>query len=140
MPGLYLAGLLVSIAGVAVLDARHRLFFWRAPLRAAVVMLIGLVFFMVWDVVGVHLGIFFIGTTPLLTGVLLAPDVPLEELFFLVLLCWTTMDVFGAVRPVAERLAGRRSGSRGAAGRRDPVGRGAVGGRPAGRDRTEDPA
>ncbi|PYY39079.1 MULTISPECIES: lycopene cyclase domain-containing protein [unclassified Curtobacterium] len=109
MPGLYLAGLLVSIAGVAVLDARHRLFFWRAPLRAAVVMLIGLAFFMVWDVVGVHLGIFFIGTTPVLTGVLLAPDVPLEEFFFLVLLCWTTMDLFGAVRPVAERLRRRRA-------------------------------
>ncbi|WP_420363593.1 lycopene cyclase domain-containing protein [Curtobacterium aetherium] len=107
MPGLYLAGLVLSIAGIAVLDARYRLFFWRAPLRAAAVMAVGLVFFLVWDVAGVHLGIFFIGTTPLLTGVLLAPDVPLEELFFLVLLCWTTMDLFGAVRPVVERL-GRR--------------------------------
>jgi lycopene cyclase domain-containing protein len=104
MPGLYLAGLVVSIGGVAVLDARYRLFFWRSPLRAAAVMVIGLVFFMVWDVAGVHLGIFFIGTTPLLTGLLLAPDVPLEELFFLVLLCWTTMDLFGAVRPVVGRL------------------------------------
>jgi hypothetical protein len=68
MPGLYLAGLVVSIGGIAVLDARYRLFFWRAPLRAAVVMFVGLVFFMVWDVAGVHLGIFFIGTTPLLTA------------------------------------------------------------------------
>lgn len=108
MPGLYLVGLLIAIAGIAVLDARYRLFFWRAPVRAAVVMVIGLVFFLVWDVVGVHLGIFFIGTNGLLTGVLLAPDVPLEELFFLVLLCWTTMDLFGAVRPVVERLRARR--------------------------------
>jgi lycopene cyclase domain-containing protein len=110
MPGLYLVGLLIAIAGIAVLDARYRLFFWRDPLRAAVVMAIGLVFFLVWDVVGVHLGVFFIGTNRLLTGVLLAPDVPLEELFFLVLLCWTTMDLFGAVRPVFARLSGRRSG------------------------------
>ena len=118
MPGLYLAGLLISIAGIAVLDARYRLFFWRAPLRAAAVMLIGLVFFMVWDVVGVHLGIFFIGTNELLTGVLLAPDVPLEELFFLVLLCWTTMDLFGAVRPVLARLSARRSADAGHDGSR----------------------
>ncbi|PZE65098.1 lycopene cyclase domain-containing protein [Curtobacterium sp. MCBD17_021] len=113
MPGSYLAGLLVSIAGIAVLDARHRLFFWRAPLRASLVMVIGLVFFMLWDVAGVHLGIFFIGADGLLTGVLLAPDVPLEELFFLVLLCWTTMDLFGAVRPVVGRLAGRRAAAAG---------------------------
>jgi lycopene cyclase domain-containing protein len=105
MPGTYLAALVVSIAGVAVLDARHRLFFWRSPWRAAVVMVVGLAFFLVWDVVGVHLGVFFIGTTGLLTGVLLAPDVPLEEVFFLVLLCWTTMDLVGFVRPrLARRL------------------------------------
>lgn len=105
MPGAYLAGLLVSIAGIAVLDARYRLFFWRAPWRAAAVMAVGLVFFLVWDVAGVALGIFFIGPQDLLTGILLAPDVPLEELFFLVLLCWTTMDLVGFVRPVLERRA-----------------------------------
>ncbi|KTR19442.1 lycopene cyclase domain-containing protein [Curtobacterium sp. C1] len=112
MPGLYLAGLLVSIAGIAVLDARYRLFFWRAPWRAAAVMAVGLVFFLVWDVAGVALGIFFIGPQDLLTGVLLAPDVPLEELFFLVLLCWTTMDLVGFVRPVLERRASAAGRSR----------------------------
>ncbi|GAA1492758.1 lycopene cyclase domain-containing protein [Curtobacterium herbarum] len=111
MPGLYLVGLLIAIAGIAVLDARYRLFFWRAPLRAAVVMVVGLVFFLAWDVAGVHLGVFFIGTNGLLTGVSLARDVPLEELFFLVLLCWTTMDLFAAVRPVVERLSARRPGA-----------------------------
>ncbi|MGN7191812.1 lycopene cyclase domain-containing protein [Curtobacterium sp. MCBA15_004] len=108
MPGVYLAGLVVSIVGVAVLDARHRLFFWRAPWRAAAVMAVGLAFFLVWDAAGVALGIFFIGQQDLLTGVLLAPEVPLEELFFLVLLCWTTMDLVGAVRPVLERRAARK--------------------------------
>ncbi|MBF4583732.1 lycopene cyclase domain-containing protein [Curtobacterium sp. VKM Ac-2865] len=111
MPGLYLLGLLVSLTGMAVLDARFRLFFWRAPWRAAAVMAIGVVFFLVWDALGVGLGIFFIGPTRLLTGVLLAPDVPLEELFFLLLLCYTTMNLFGAVRPVVARAAERRSRS-----------------------------
>jgi len=106
MPGLYLAGLLVSLVGMTVLDARYRLFFWRAPWRAAAVMLVGVAFFLLWDVLGVGLGIFFIGQQHLLTGVLLAPDVPLEELFFLVLLCYTTMNLTGFVRPlVARRLA-----------------------------------
>jgi len=114
MPGVYLAGLVVSIVGVAVLDARHRLFFWRAPWRAAAVMAVGLAFFLVWDAAGVALGIFFIGQQDLLTGVLLAPEVPLEELFFLVLLCWTTMVLVGAVRPLLERRAARRRAAAGA--------------------------
>jgi lycopene cyclase domain-containing protein len=111
MHGLYLLGLLVSLTGMTVLDARFRLFFWRAPWRAAAVTAIGVVFFLVWDVLGVALGIFFIGPTRLLTGLLLAPDVPLEELFFLLLLCYTTMNLFGAVRPIMARAADRRSRS-----------------------------
>jgi lycopene cyclase domain-containing protein len=103
MPGLYLAGLLVSLVGMTVLDARFRLFFWRAPWRAAAVMAVGVAFFMLWDVAGVGLGIFFIGQQDLLSGVLLAPDVPLEELFFLLLLGYTTMDLVGFVRPLVAR-------------------------------------
>jgi lycopene cyclase domain-containing protein len=103
MPGLYLAGLLVSLVGMTVLDWRFRLFFWRAPWRATAVTVIGVAFFLVWDVLGVALGIFFIGPQHLLTGVLLAPDVPLEELFFLLLLCYTTMNLTGFVRPVVAR-------------------------------------
>ncbi|WFR68039.1 lycopene cyclase domain-containing protein [Curtobacterium flaccumfaciens] len=107
MPGLYLAGLVVSLVGMTVLDARFRLFFWRAPWRAAAVMVVGVAFFLLWDVLGIALGIFFIGPQNLLTGVLLAPDVPLEELFFLLLLCYTTMDLVGFVRPVVDRARAR---------------------------------
>ncbi|ROS78226.1 lycopene cyclase domain-containing protein [Curtobacterium sp. PhB130] len=105
MPGLYLLGLLVALTGMVVLDRRFTLFFWRAPWRACAVTVIGVAFFLVWDAVGVGLGIFFIGETHLLTGVLLAPDVPLEELFFLLLLCYTTMNLFGFVRPRVARSA-----------------------------------
>lgn len=109
MPGLYLAGLLVSLVGMTVLDARFRLFFWRAPWRATAVLVVGVAFFMLWDLAGVAFGIFFIGPQNLLTGVLLAPDVPLEELFFLVLLCYTTMNLTGFVHPVVTRRL-RRAG------------------------------
>lgn len=107
MPGLYLAGLVVSLVGMIVLDARFHLFFWRAPWRAAAVLVTGVAFFMLWDVLGVALGIFFIGPQNLLTGVLLAPDVPLEELFFLLLLCTTTMNLVGFVQPVVARALRR---------------------------------
>jgi lycopene cyclase domain-containing protein len=91
---LYLAALLISITGMVVLDVRFRLFFAVAPLRAAIVMVSGIAFFLVWDVAGITLGIFFRGNPDLLTGVLLAPELPLEELLFLTLLCYTTMNLY----------------------------------------------
>jgi len=94
---LYLGTLLVSIAGMVVLDVRFRLFFAAAPLRAAIVMVVGVAFFLAWDVAGITLGIFFRGNPGLLTGVLLAPELPLEELFFLTLLCYTTMNLYSAL-------------------------------------------
>ena len=98
MSFLYLGALLVSIAGMVVLDRRFRLFFWVAPRRAAIVLVAGLVFFLAWDVAGITLGIFFRGNPGLLTGVLLAPELPLEELFFLTLLIYTTMNAYAAAR------------------------------------------
>jgi lycopene cyclase domain-containing protein len=89
---LYLVALLVSITGMVVLDLRFKLFFAAAPLRAAIVLIVGVAFFLVWDVAGIANDIFFRGNPDLLTGVLLAPELPLEELFFLTLLCYLTMN------------------------------------------------
>ena len=40
------------------------------------------------------LGVFFRGNAGLLTGLQFAPELPLEELFFLALLCYLTMNVY----------------------------------------------
>ena len=64
---------------------------------AAVVLVVGVVGLLMWDVAGIRLGIFFEGNRSLITGVQLAPQLPLEELFFLIRRCTTTMTVFGAV-------------------------------------------
>lgn len=93
---LYLVALLVSITGMVVLDLRFKLFFAAAPLRAAIVLVVGVAFFLVWDVAGIANDIFFRGNPDLLTGVLLAPELPLEELFFLTLLCYNTMNAYVA--------------------------------------------
>jgi lycopene cyclase domain-containing protein len=102
----YLAALLVSITGMVVLDRRFRLFFWDDARRATIVLTAGVVLFLVWDLLGIGLGIFFRGQTPFMTGVLVAPEVPVEEIFFLVLLCYLSMNVFGAAsrlgRPAGE--------------------------------------
>jgi len=109
---LYLVALLVSITGMAVLDRRFALFFWRDGWRAFVTLVVGVVFFLVWDIVGIDLGIFFRGETSFMTGVQLAPELPLEEVFFLVLLCWLTMNLHSGTRLALEVLASRRDGAR----------------------------
>lgn len=104
---LYLAGLLVALTGMVVLDVRFRLFFRVAPARAAAVMVIGIAFFLVWDLAGIGLGVFFRGNPRLLTGVQLAPELPLEEIFFLALLCYTTMNLSAVLTRVVEGRFGR---------------------------------
>ena len=109
MTGLYLAALLVSIAGLVTLDLRLKLFLGAAPVRAAVVLVVGVVAFLAWDAAGVGLGIFFEGTSRLLIGIDLAPQIPLEELFFLILLCLSAMEAF----TLAQRLLQRRGAQEG---------------------------
>jgi lycopene cyclase domain-containing protein len=92
---LYLGALLVSLTGMVVLDVRFRLFFRAAPVRATIVMAAGIVFFLSWDLAGIGAGVFFRGNHGLLTGIQLAPELPLEELFFLALLCYTAMNAYG---------------------------------------------
>jgi lycopene cyclase domain-containing protein len=98
MSVLYLAALVVSIAGLLVIDARYRLFVFAAPARALVVLAVGVAGFLLWDLAGIGLGIFFEGNRGLLIGVDLARELPLEEVFFLVLLCLTAMESFGLAR------------------------------------------
>jgi lycopene cyclase domain-containing protein len=86
-----------------VLDRRFRLFFWSDPRRASIVLPAGVLFFLLWDLAGIGLGIFFRGPSPYVTGIVVAPEVPLEEIAFLALLCYLTMNVFAAVTRVLMR-------------------------------------
>jgi lycopene cyclase domain-containing protein len=119
MSFLYLIALAVALAGMVVLDARLRLFFWRGAVRAAVVLVVGLAFFLVWDLQGIRLGIFFRGETSFMTGWQWAPQLPVEEPFFLLLLCYLTMNVYGLL----TRGPGGRPRPDGRVGREAPVSR-----------------
>ena len=87
----YLGALLVSLAGLGFLDRRYRVAVFDQPRRALLTIAIGVAAFLAWDAVGVGLGIFFIGDAPYLTGVVIAAEVPLEELLFLTLLVYQTL-------------------------------------------------
>jgi len=106
---LYLAALLVSIGCMVLLDRRFRLFFWRAPGRAAIVLAIGVVFFLAWDLAGIGLGIFFREVNTISTGVVLAPHLPIEEVVFLAFLTYLTMVLYTGC--LALRAHRRREGA-----------------------------
>ncbi len=110
----YAGALLVSIAGLAVLDRRARLLFFAGraeALRAAAVIAVGVAFFVLWDLVGIGLGVFFRGSTRYLSGELVAPELPVEELGFLTLLCYLTLlGYVAAARWWLGRAAAREDG------------------------------
>ena len=91
MPGLYLAFLVLSTAGVAALDRRYRLALWRSPRTSAAAIGIGTTFFLIWDAVGIATGVFVKGDGPLLLGWDLAPHLPVEEPIFLAFLCYLAL-------------------------------------------------
>ena len=111
---MYLAVLLVLLGCFALVDRRWGLFFWSGnPLRAWLVLLAGTVFFLAWDLVGIANGLFWHGENSLTLGVFVAPELPLEEVFFLAFLGYQTMVyVLGAPvlwRWLRSRAAGHPS-------------------------------
>lgn len=114
MPGAYLLILLVSLGGIIVLDARLRLVLWSAagPVgptrgRAIAAVLVGTVFFLAWDAVGIATGVFVKGDSPYLLGIDLAPHLPIEEPVFLAFLCYLALVVHAAVLRVLTARGGR---------------------------------
>lgn len=90
-PGSYLAILLISLAGLYLLDRTHKLAFTLDPKRALLSMVPAFVVFVIWDIAGIALGIFFRGNNTLLTGIQIFPEFPIEEIFFLMLLCYSAL-------------------------------------------------
>lgn len=90
----YLTALLLALLGLIVIDFRFHLAWWRDARRALLTFALGLTYFLTWDAVGIHSNIFFIGPAKILTGWRIAPQVPIEELFFLTLLIYVTLIIW----------------------------------------------
>jgi lycopene cyclase domain-containing protein len=87
---LYLGALLFSIAGLASLDYKFKLAIAKSK-KFLLVILLSLGFFLIWDIAGIATGIFFRGNAAHLTGIVLSNELPLEEIFFLVLLSYSSL-------------------------------------------------
>lgn len=105
---IYLSILLLLLGCMAALDARWKLFLFARPAASAVVLVAGTAFFLVWDVAAISAGIFLHRDSPLMTGIMVGPQLPLEEAFFLLFLCYQAMILFTGVQRI--RRHARRGG------------------------------
>lgn len=101
----YLLALLVSLACMATVDRRWRLVLWADAPRAVLVLGVGVVGFLAWDLVAIQQGFYRRGHSSLMTGVEVVPHLPLEEVFFVLFLCYLTLVLH---RLVNRLLTGRR--------------------------------
>ena len=107
MTGLaYLAGLLLSIGAMALIDARWRLAFWKSPGASAEALGAGTALLLLWDLVGIGFGVFFRGDSPWATGLVLAPELPVEEPIFLAFLCYLSLIAVLGIERMLRRDAG----------------------------------
>lgn len=108
-PWFYLAILLTTLVCMVLCDFRWRLTFFHGARRAWAVSAFMLVLFLVWDALGIITGVFFRGGSPFMTGIELAPEMPLEEPIFLFFLTYLTMNLTSGARLM---LASREAAGR----------------------------
>lgn len=102
---LYLGFLVVSLACMGLVDHRWRLFLFDRPRAAATAVAVGFVFFLVWDLVAIEFAVYSKGESPAMTGIDVAPHLPLEELFFITFLCYIAGVFHGLFTRVLNHLA-----------------------------------
>lgn len=99
----YLTALTVSILGMGIIDHRWKLVVFRDAGAAFIVLAAGVALFLGWDHVGVNLGLFFRGDGPYMTGLDLAPDLPVEESVFVLLLSYSAIVLYAGAQRLLER-------------------------------------
>lgn len=97
---------------MALLDARFGLVLWRDHRRSLVVLGLGIVLFLLWDVAAIALGFYHRGDSAAMTGLMLAPELPVEELLFITFLCYITLVIHGLVGLTFARAGGTREPAR----------------------------
>lgn len=103
---LYLFALLIPTFCMGLLDRRLGLALWRAPRRTLLVLALGIGYFLAWDLAAIAAGHYGMGSSTLMTGIMLAPELPLEELVFLTFLCYFTLVLWGLLAALGRRFSG----------------------------------
>ncbi|MCA9327501.1 lycopene cyclase domain-containing protein [Candidatus Saccharibacteria bacterium] len=94
MQWLYLLALILAITGVAALDRRYHLAFWYDRNRTIKTLAISTIVFILWDMLAIRQGIFIHGNSQYSLPFTLFPEFPVEEIFFLLLLCYSALSLY----------------------------------------------
>ncbi len=93
MSVLYLLFILTVIGCLTLIDYRYKLVYFARQRQAIKTIAIAVTLFIVWDVLGILLQIFYIGSSQYLLGLRIG-QFPLEELGFLTVLCYQALLIF----------------------------------------------
>lgn len=105
MQWFYLIGLLIGIGGLVLIDRRWKLAFWRDAIRTAKTLATAIAVFVLWDLLGITLGIFFHGGSQYSLPFRLAPEFPIEEILFLFLLTYSALIIYHGVQAWRSRTS-----------------------------------
>ncbi|MET3862094.1 lycopene cyclase domain-containing protein [Dietzia sp. 2505] len=105
----YLLVQVVSFTGILVIDHRWKLAAFRAPAAAALAVTASVALLLTWDVLGVRSGVFFRGQTDFMTGLLVAPEIPFEEVVFLAFLSHLALVCAAGVSRAVDHARGSRA-------------------------------
>lgn len=87
----YIIGLLTVIGLLLLADFRFKLAFYFDRNRTIKTLATAVGFFLIWDILGVTLGIFFPGDSRYTMHINILPLIRLEEIFFLSGICYLTL-------------------------------------------------
>ncbi len=93
----YLLALVGALLCLGLVDWRYKLALFHDWRRTLLTVLIAVGLFVVWDALGIYSGIFFYGGSPLVLPARLFPQFPIEEIFFLTLLTYSTLIAYRAM-------------------------------------------
>lgn len=108
MSWLYLLSVIGAAFCMGLVDHRWRLFLFRSRDAAVITLLVGFLFFLVWDIVAIEIGVYSRGESPGMTGIEVADELPLEEIFFIVFLCYVTGVLHGLFSRILRRSEAHR--------------------------------
>ena len=94
MQWFYLLGLVAAIGCLIVVDRKFKLAFFHDARRTAITLAISIWLFIVWDIFGIKLGIFFHGGSDYTLPYRIIPEFPIEEVFFLFLLTYVALLIY----------------------------------------------
>ncbi|AKK10052.1 lycopene cyclase domain-containing protein [Corynebacterium uterequi] len=103
MGSLYLLILLVTLGCMVACDARWKLAFFLDARRAGLLSAVVVALLLAWDVAGIATGTFARGDASYMTGILLAPEMPVEEPVFLFFLSYLLLNLTSAARRLMTR-------------------------------------